>query len=97
LVCFQITRAATDFRIRDHSQARPALLDQALGADCVRHARLFLDRPDFDFASAKPGTFAIKPAARLCQTISMIFGAAPSFEEIMASIDEIDAAANRIP
>jgi len=27
----------------------------------------------------------------------MIFGAAPSFEEIMVSIDEIDAAANRAP
>jgi hypothetical protein len=31
------------------------------------------------------------------KTISMIFGAAPSFEEIMASIDEIDAVANRVP
>jgi hypothetical protein len=30
-------------------------------------------------------------------TISMIFGAAPTFEEIMASIDEIDAAATRVP
>jgi len=27
----------------------------------------------------------------------MIFGAAPTFEEIMASNDEIDAAANRVP
>jgi len=27
----------------------------------------------------------------------MIFGAAPTFEEIMASINEIDAAANRAP
>jgi len=29
-------------------------------------------------------------------TISMIFGAA-TFEQIMASIDEIDAIANRVP
>jgi len=27
----------------------------------------------------------------------MIFGAAPTFEEINVSIEEIDAAANRVP
>jgi len=27
----------------------------------------------------------------------MIFGAAPTFEEIMVSIEEIDAVANRVP
>ena len=71
----------------------------------MRHARMFFDRPDFDLASAKPGTFAIKPNPNMldslrrdyANTISMIFGAAPSFEEIMVSIDEIDAAANRAP
>jgi hypothetical protein len=37
------------------------------------------------------------PGRDYANTISMIFGAAPSFEEIMAPIDEIDAAANRVP
>jgi hypothetical protein len=32
-----------------------------LGNDCVRHARMFFDHPDFDLAAARPGTFAIKP------------------------------------
>jgi hypothetical protein len=62
---------------------------------------MFFDRPDFDLASAKLGTFAIKPNPNMldslrrdyANTASMIFGAAPTFEEIMASIDEIDAAA----
>jgi hypothetical protein len=59
---------------------------------------MFFDRPDFDLASAKPGTFAIKPNPNMldslrrdyANTVSMIFGAAPTFEEIVASIDEID-------
>jgi hypothetical protein len=38
-----------------------ALADYDLGADCVRHARMFFDRPDYDLASALPGTFAIEP------------------------------------
>jgi len=76
-----------------------------LGPIRVGHARMFFERPDFDLASAKPGTFAIKTNPNMldslrrdyANTVSMIFGAAPTFEEIMASIDEIEAAANRVP
>jgi len=65
---------------------------------------MFFGRPDLDLASAKPGTFAIKPNPNMldslrrdyANTTSMIFGTAPSFEEVMASITEIDAAANRV-
>lgn len=39
-----------------------ALADSDLGADCVRHARMFFDRPDYDLASAAAGTFAITPS-----------------------------------
>jgi hypothetical protein len=99
----RVSRHYYDIHCLFHSPARPALGDRALGADCVRHARMFFDRPDF--ASAKPGTFAIKPNPNMldslrrdyANTVSMIFGAVPTFEEIMASIDEIDAAANRVP
>lgn len=38
---------------------KAALGDLDLGADCVRHARMFFDRPDYDLASAVPGSFAI--------------------------------------
>jgi hypothetical protein len=66
---------------------------------------MFFDRPDFDLASAKPGTFAITPNPDMlgllrrdyAQTTFMIFGVAPSFDEIMASVAEIDATANRVP
>jgi len=80
-----------------------ALADRALGADCVRHARMFFDRPDFDLASAKEGTWAITPSESMrkalesdyANTIPMIFGTPPTFEEIMAAVAKIDDAANR--
>ncbi len=42
-------------------QGRLALSDAALGADCVRHARMFFDRPDYDLASARPGSYVLTP------------------------------------
>ena len=82
-----------------------AVADRTLGADCVRHARMFFDRPDYDLASAKPGSFAIEPNENMidalrrdyANTAPMIFGKAPSFEEIMASVAEINDLANHIP
>ena len=79
-----------------------ALADQDLGADCARHARMFFDRPDYDLASAVPGTFAIAPTEAMVEalgrdyanTTPMIFGAAPAFEEILASTEEIEEIIN---
>jgi hypothetical protein len=65
---------------------------------------MFFDRPDFDLAAARPGTFAIKPTEGMldslrrdyANTAPMIFGIAPTFDEIMVSVSEIDAAVNQI-
>ena len=81
-----------------------ALVDWNLGADCVHHARMFFDRPDYDLASALPGTLAITPTSTMtsalendyANTTAMIFGAAPAFEEILASIQEIELAVNAV-
>ena len=81
---------------------KAALADRDLGADCVRHARMFFDRPDYDLASAVPGAFAIAPAGGMvdalrrdyANTRAMIFGTAPAFEEIMASAVEIERVVN---
>jgi hypothetical protein len=54
---------------------------------------LFLQRPALSPSSPAPDSLRRDYA----NTTSMIFGAAPSFEEIMAKITEIDAAANRVP
>lgn len=77
---------------------KSALADLDLGADCVRHARMFFDRPDYDLASAVPGSFAIAPAPEMVNalardytnTTAMIFGTAPSVDEILASAAEIE-------
>ena len=81
-----------------------ALVDRSLGADCVHHARMFFDRPDYDLASAAPGSFAITPTGAMAgslendyaNTTAMIFGAAPAFEEILASIEEIERVLNSL-
>ena len=80
-----------------------ALGDRDLAANCVRHARLFFNRPDFDLASAQPGSWAIEANAGMVdalrgdyeKTTAMIFGAAPSFEAILASIKTLNDAANQ--
>ena len=79
-----------------------ALADRILGTDCVHHARMFFDRTDYDLSSALPGTFAIAPTGAMVRalendyanTTAMIFGGAPSFEEILASISEVERILN---
>jgi hypothetical protein len=80
-----------------------ALADRDLGADCVRHARMFFDRPDYDLASAVAGTFTIVPVGAMADALSrdyantkaMIFGTAPEFEDILASIRQIEEFINQ--
>lgn len=48
---------------------RTALADSGLGADCVRHARMFFDRPDYDLASAVAGSFAIEPIGTMVDAL----------------------------
>jgi Nucleotidyl transferase AbiEii toxin, Type IV TA system len=79
-----------------------ALADRALGADCVRHARVFFDRPDYDLASARPGTFALTPVDGMTEALradygqmsAMVFGIPPAFADILDSIREISAHVN---
>jgi hypothetical protein len=91
-----------------HCLVNSAVGDAALAADnlaidCVRHARLFFNRPDFDLASAQRGSWVIEPSAGMLErlqgdyakTVPMIFGAAPAFEEIMASMKKINDSANK--
>lgn len=82
---------------------KDAIGDLDLARDCARHARMFFDRPDFDLASAQPGTFAIAPVEGMvdalrrdyANTAAMIFGEPPSFDVILESMVRLEAAANR--
>jgi len=79
-----------------------AMADRDLAADCVRHARLFFNRPDFDLVSARPGSWAIEPSAGMSdllrgdyeRTMPMIFGTAPTFDQIMSSVKQINDSVN---
>ena len=83
---------------------RSAVEDTSLGADCVRHAVMFFNRTDYDLASAVTGSFALAPNAAMIDALArdyanmtpMIFGDAPRFEHILASMEEIERAANRV-
>ncbi|MEH3117054.1 MAG: nucleotidyl transferase AbiEii/AbiGii toxin family protein [Methylorubrum populi] len=81
---------------------RAALADLDLAQDCVRHARMFFDRPDYDLASAQPGSFALAPVEGMtdalrrdyANTAGMIFGEPPAFDAILDSVRQLEAAAN---
>lgn len=89
-------------RLMDSQVGQRALADPALGADCVAHARMFFDRPDYDLASATPPTFALAPhdgmegalARDYVAMTGMVFGEAPPFEIVMASIATLEAKLN---
>lgn len=79
--------------------------DRALGEDCVRHARMFFNRPDYDLATAVAGTFALSPIGDMLDRLrrdydamkGMIFGDAPAFDEVMASVTALESRLNAPP
>ena len=81
-------------RLLDSSVGREALVDSAMAKDCARHARMFFNRPAFDYASAVEGRFAIVPAPGMVDSLrrdydrmaGMIFGPVPSFDAVLESI-----------
>lgn len=89
-------------RLMGSEVGRAALDNQGLGQDCVRHARMFFDRPDYDLSSAQAGTFAVAPADGMidalrrdyASTTAMIFGDPPTFETVFASIRQIERTVN---
>jgi hypothetical protein len=90
------------YRLLEAEAGRQALLDVSLGADCVRHARMFFNRPDLDLESAVPGSFALMPHDSMIGALrrdfglmsSMIFGRAPDFNAIMDSVGRLQRVLN---
>jgi hypothetical protein len=81
---------------------KAATKDAALGADCVAHARMFFNRPDFDLASAQPPTFALSPDGEMVDDLRqdyramsvMIFGDPPKFDAVIEAIAALEAELN---
>jgi hypothetical protein len=90
-------------RLVGASVGAAAIAETALGADCVAHARMFFDRPDFDLASAAPGSFALAPHDAMIEQLrvdyramqGMIFGEPPGFEAVLDSISTLETRLNR--
>lgn len=80
-----------------------AIAERALGVDCVAHARMFFNRPDFDLASAAPGSFALAPHDAMIEQLrgdyramqGMIFGDPPDFEAVLDSISSLETRLNK--
>lgn len=63
---------------------------------------MFFDRPDFDLASAIPGTLALSPSPEMADSLrrdydrmtGMIMGAVPEFDDVIARIQEFERRIN---
>jgi hypothetical protein len=79
------------------------LADQALAAECVRHARMFFGRPDLDLEHARHGTFAIVPTSDMrgrlerdyVNMAGMIFGPIPPFHEVLETMADLERSLNK--
>jgi hypothetical protein len=76
--------------------------DLRLGADCVDHARMFFNRPDYDLGSAHPPSFALTPEGAMYDDLkrdyaamsAMIFGEPPRFDAIVQSVAAVEQLVN---
>lgn len=82
-----------------------ALANPALGADCVAHARMFFNRPDFDLASGIAPSFTLCPEGVMYDDLrrdyaamsTMIFGVAPDFDAMIDSVAALQLKLNETP
>lgn len=89
-------------RLAEAPIGEEAVAQAELGADCVAHARMFFDRPDFDLASCVPGRFALTPHDVMVDQLrsdyramtGMIFGEPPGFEEVLVTVATLERRLN---
>jgi hypothetical protein len=82
-------------RLMDASIGETACADNALIEDCVRHAKMFFDRNDAGFDTAKRSSFRLSPSDKKMLSLlrqdynamsTMIFGEVPNFDVVLESI-----------
>ena len=81
---------------------RKATEDADMAQDCVRHARMFFNRPDLDLASAVPGSFALTPHDGMLADLrrdyvamsGMVFGPIPTVDEVVVAISKLERRLN---
>jgi hypothetical protein len=80
-----------------------AVADRGIGADCVAHARMFFNSPDLGLNRAVPGTFSLSVTDAMLGDLrrdytrmaGMIIGAAPDFDQVIASVAALENELNR--
>lgn len=90
------------YQLLQSETGRAAVANLALGEDCVAHARIFFDRPDYDLKSAHPLTFARCPEGDMAGALrqdyraisAMIFGDPPPFDAIIEEIAALEKTLN---
>jgi hypothetical protein len=90
------------YRLLASEIGRKAREDEDMAEDCVRHARMFFNRPDLDLASAVPGTFALTPHDGMLADLrrdyegmsGMVFGTIPTVDEVVVTIAELEQRLN---
>jgi hypothetical protein len=77
--------------------------DQALAADCARHARMFFGSPDLGLETAAAGGFTLVPDEAMRSQLAkdyeamapMIFGDVPALADVLSEISLLEAALNK--
>ena len=90
------------YRLLASETGRKATEDAEMAEDCVRHARMFFNRPDLDLASAILGSFALTPHDGMLADLrrdyvamsGMVFGPIPTVDEIVAAISKLERRLN---
>lgn len=91
------------FRLLASETGREASRDMEMAQDCVRHARMFFNRPDLDLASAVPGSFALTPHDEMLADLrrdyeamsGMVFGPIPTVDEVVDAIARLEQSLNQ--
>jgi hypothetical protein len=86
------------YRLLASEIGRQAMTDAAMAEDCVRHARMFFNRPDFDLASAIPGSYTLSPHNGMLAELrrdyaamsGMIFGRIPTVDQVVEAISGLE-------
>jgi hypothetical protein len=90
------------YQLLQSETGRVAVANRVLGEDCVAHARVFFDRPDYDLKTAHPPTFALCPEGDMTGALrqdyramsAMILGEPPPFDAIIEEIAALEQALN---
>ena len=91
------------YRLLASEIGQKATKDSERAEDCVRHARMFFNRPDLDLASAVLGSFALIPHDGMLADLrrdyeamsGMVFGPIPSVDAVIEAIAELEQRINQ--